>query len=72
MMDYPLSIVTAQAEQILSKNPTADVYQTFTCGNCGARQTMETPNIFYKEGSCEECDAITEITYCGFSLVSVI
>lgn len=69
MSDYPLSIIVEQADQILAKNPTAELYQKFTCGNCGSRQTMDRPNSFYREGSCEECGHITSITHCGFIVV---
>lgn len=39
----------------------AAVYFKFTCAKCGARQTFEDQNKFYKSGRCEECSHITDL-----------
>jgi hypothetical protein len=46
----------------------ATLYQKFTCEKCGSRQTMESPNTFYMEGQCEECQHVTDIKKrgCGY------
>jgi PHP family Zn ribbon phosphoesterase len=36
-------------------------YQKFSCSKCGQRLTMETPNVFHKTGSCDQCGHITDI-----------
>ncbi|HEX9430275.1 MAG TPA: hypothetical protein VF944_07825 [Candidatus Bathyarchaeia archaeon] len=65
--DYPIQKV---AEQAYEKVQTlgATVHQKWTCRHCGSRQTMETPNVFYKSGRCEECDKITIIEKCNYLL----
>lgn len=39
----------------------ADVYQQFNCASCRKKQTMDTPNIFFETGICEECKHETDI-----------
>lgn len=39
----------------------ARVWFKFTCGKCGARQTFEEPNAFYKDGECEDCKHVTSL-----------
>jgi hypothetical protein len=39
----------------------ARVFQQFNCSYCGAKQTMDDPNVFYKLGTCEECKLVTDI-----------
>lgn len=63
--DYPLQECADAAEQILAKNPTAKIYQKFTCQHCGARQTMGEANKFFTTGKCEECDKVTDIAANG-------
>lgn len=50
----------------------ATCFQKFTCLACNTRQTMDTPNVFYKTGRCQECSFITnlEVEGCGFMLVA--
>ena len=37
------------------------VHQQFNCAHCGTKQGMETPNVFYERGICEECGKETDI-----------
>lgn len=39
----------------------AEVYFKFTCAKCGARQTFDVRNTFFREGQCEECRHITDL-----------
>jgi hypothetical protein len=39
----------------------SDVHFKFTCARCGARQTFEDRNKFFKLGRCEECQHITDL-----------
>jgi hypothetical protein len=68
--DYPIDDCAAQAalHMSMSKLPMR-VHQKWTCKHCGARQTMEEPNEFFRQGKCEECRKITDITHCNYMLV---
>jgi hypothetical protein len=46
------------------------IWQKWTCGKCGSRQTMSEANKFFRYGTCEECSETTEILYCNFLLVA--
>lgn len=69
LSDLPFDVIVEQVDKLLTESPTAEVYQKFTCERCGARQTMDKPNSFYREGSCEECGHVSPIHYCGFAMV---
>lgn len=66
-MDYPLLDIAAEAAKHIDQGFT--VWQKWTCGHCGSRQTMENPNVFYKSGRCEECGQVTIIEKCGYTLL---
>ena len=51
---------------MISRN--VHIHQKFTCGSCGVRLMIIEPNIFYVEGSCSDCGAITKIAKAGFLL----
>jgi rRNA maturation protein Nop10 len=57
--DFPFYEVAEKAGELVRAG--ADVYQKFTCQQCGNRLTMDVPNKFYKEGTCDNCGAITNI-----------
>ena len=38
-----------------------NAYQQFNCAKCGAKQTMDVANHFYRLGTCEECGHTTNI-----------
>jgi hypothetical protein len=69
--DFPFYEVVKNAQEQMLRGFL--VFQKFTCQGCGTRQTMETPNTFYMEGTCEECHHITNIVKagCNFLLVAV-
>ena len=68
--DYPMEKVVAQAEErINATGGNAYVQQKWTCKHCGARQTMEEKNKFFRSGKCEECRKVTVITKCNDLLV---
>jgi hypothetical protein len=62
-LDHPFYEVAQRAVQLIEAG--ADVYQKFTCGNCGNRLTMDTPNKFYKTGTCDNCNYVTNIEEAG-------
>jgi len=65
--DHPFDDVCKQADAMIRKGWT--VYQKFTCEQCKARQTIDVPNTFYTEGSCEECGHITDLRASGCNML---
>lgn len=57
--DFPFAEVVEEADKLIKAGAT--VWQKFTCQQCQARQTMETPNVFHELGTCEVCGALTNI-----------
>lgn len=64
--DYPLEQCAAAADKLISEGKgKVEIFQKFTCEKCGARNTMSTPNVFYKSGKCEDCGHETDIVKAG-------
>lgn len=57
--DFSFDEVTKKAKALTLQGH--DVYQKFTCAGCGQRLSMETPNNFYKTGTCDKCPTVTNI-----------
>lgn len=70
MSDQPFSEVVVACEAHIAAGDS--IFQKFTCSNCGARQVMDTPNLLYTTGRCQECNHITDIAAagCGYMLIS--
>lgn len=66
----PFEEVVARAETLIAAG--AIVYFKFTCSNCGSRQTFDTPNAVYAEGSCEECGTVTDLRKDGIGFLMVV
>jgi len=64
MADLPFKDCCEHAESAQRLGYT--VYQKFTCAFCGSRQTMDIPDVFFKQGACEECGKVTAIFKCGY------
>lgn len=62
-MDHPLDECIKDAAKLIGQG--AKVYQKFTCSGCGTRLTIDKPNVFYATGTCDNCDAITDIVKQG-------
>lgn len=58
-VDFPFDDVVKKALMIIGDG--VQVHQKFTCAGCGQRLTMEEPNHFYTEGTCDQCPTITNI-----------
>jgi len=56
---HPFYDCVRDAEKIMQTGNS--VYQQFNCAHCGVKQTMDTSNVFFKTGKCEECGKITDI-----------
>lgn len=59
MNDFPFDKVTRKAAKIAALG--GYTFQKFTCAGCGARLTMDEPNVFHETGSCDRCDVVTDI-----------
>jgi len=70
-MDYPFDEIVSSVAKLL-EDPRNAIHQKFTCSNCGARQTMATPNKLFTKGTCEQCDAITDIQAQGCNYMLLI
>jgi hypothetical protein len=68
--DGPFWEIVHEAEEAI--NLGATVFQKFTCPVCLARETMTEPNVFYKEGRCDECAFVADLVKqgCGFMLIA--
>lgn len=60
---HPWNEVVVSARQKMEEG--YNVHQQFNCQHCGAKQTMETPNVFYERGICEQCGKETNIVKRG-------
>jgi hypothetical protein len=65
--DYPIDECARAAERLIADG--VDVFQKWTCRHCHARQTMSTPNTFFRSGICEACDGVTVISKCNYMLI---
>jgi hypothetical protein len=64
--DAPIADIAQRADMVIALGATT--FQKFSCAHCGSRQTVDEPNTFFRQGECEECGHITDITICGFSM----
>jgi transcription elongation factor Elf1 len=67
--DYPLDEILKGAAEKIAEGWT--VHQKFTCVGCGNRLTVEEPNEIHATGTCDNCDAVTDIRKqgCNYMLV---
>jgi len=59
--DYPFDKVAKKAVKLLKQHPNLLIHQKYTCAGCGARLGIDEPNVFYETGTCDKCDAVTNI-----------
>lgn len=71
-LDHPFAEVVAQVEHLRRTRPGVLCYQKFTCAGCGNRLGIEEPYRFYTQGTCDECDAITNIEKQGCNYILVM
>jgi predicted RNA-binding Zn-ribbon protein involved in translation (DUF1610 family) len=69
-LDHPLEEVVKEAERVASQG--GQVYQKFTCANCGARLTIGEVNKFYTEGSCDQCGHVTNLREAGCNMLVIL
>jgi hypothetical protein len=68
--DFPLAEVVAKANELIAGGAT--VYQKYTCRGCGARLTIDKPNVFHVSGGCDKCPAITDIRAAGCNYMVIL
>jgi hypothetical protein len=56
---HPWDEVIVAADGLIAKG--IDCFQQFNCEKCGAKQTIDRPNVFHTSGICEECNHETDI-----------
>lgn len=67
--DYPFEDAINKADVAVSVGGT--VFQKFTCESCGQRLTIDVPNTFHTEGSCDKCGHVTDITKRGCNFLAL-
>lgn len=67
---FPLYEVAENAERVMRRGHT--IWQQFLCGNCGTKQTMDTPNQFFTHGQCEECGHTTDLRVAGCNFMAML
>jgi hypothetical protein len=67
--DLPIKEIEKMANAQIDRGFT--IWQKWTCPACGSRQTMDTPDVLYLSGHCQECDTVSPITVCGFMMATV-
>lgn len=69
-LDFPFDEIVATVTELKAKGGFL-AFQKFTCVGCGNRLTMEEPFKFYTEGTCDNCDAVTNIKQqgCNYLLI---
>jgi ribosomal protein L40E len=69
MTDYPFDEAEEGAKKWMADG--FEIHQKFTCVKCGARLTIEEPNVFYTSGSCDKCGAVTDIRARGCNYLAI-
>jgi formylmethanofuran dehydrogenase subunit E len=64
---HPWDVTIKKAKTFIDRG--AKVQQQFNCEHCGVKQTMETPNLFYETGICQECTGTTDIRKNGMNFM---
>lgn len=67
---FPFYEVAAEAHAAMQNGAT--IFQQFNCAKCGTKQTLDTPNVFHKLGTCEECKHTTDIEKDGCNFMCIL
>jgi len=67
--DYPIADLHPTMMAAIAKG--GQCYMKFTCDYCGSRQTIDTPNLLFTQGKCEECNSVTDLARKGGNLLIV-
>jgi len=60
---HPFKECMRRADELIARG--ADIYQQFNCAECGAKQTIDLPNVFFAHGICARCGHQTNIEQDG-------
>jgi hypothetical protein len=66
---YPLPECVERANKMVQEGWWT--YQKFTCAHCKAVNTIDYPNVFYKKGRCQDCNAVTDLMKDGCNYMAV-
>lgn len=69
-LDFPFDEVAETAMDLMEQGIT--IFQKFTCAGCGQRLTIDVPNKFFIEGTCDKCKTVTNIKKqgCNYTAMS--
>lgn len=67
--DYPIDELAQTLYRAMQEG--AIGYMKFTCGYCGARQTIDVPNKLFTQGKCDQCQSVTDLRIAGGNLLLV-
>ena len=67
--DHPLADIERSMRNVRLHGGLA--YQKFTCDGCGNRLMIEEPFKLYKQATCDNCSAVTDIQAKGCNFLAV-
>ena len=68
--DHEFDDCISSANALVRRGDT--VYQKFTCHACGNRLTMDVPDKFWTQGTCDQCGEVTDIQLSGCNYLVVM
>jgi hypothetical protein len=68
--NYPLHEILTEADRLIGEGWM--LFQKFSCDKCMARLTMDAPNTFWTEASCDKCGHVTNIMKTGCNYMAVL
>ena len=71
MSDHPWEQIVETVQRLIKDDPRVRLYQKFTCAGCGERLGIDEPNVFYEQGTCDRCDAVTDIKRQGCNYMAM-
>jgi hypothetical protein len=67
--DFAFAEVVKKAVDLMDRG--FEVHQKYSCAGCGTRLTIEEPNVFHEFGTCDKCEALTDIRRRGCNYMVV-
>lgn len=67
---HPFEEVIANANRLIQKGATC--FEQWNCCDCGTKNTIDIPNVFYTKGRCETCGAITDLQATGINMMVML
>lgn len=60
-LDFDFDEMLRQASAVLETGGVNEIFQRYTCSNCGVRATCDIPNKFFEIGTCPQCHHETNL-----------